>query len=74
VSDRFCSKTGCGREAAASCAFSYGQRLVWIAPLGPEPVPSTYDLCDGHAAHLRVPNGWSLEDRRPVHAEVSLLP
>ena len=26
--------------------------------------PSAYDLCSGHAARLKVPVGWALEDRR----------
>ncbi|HVE92708.1 MAG TPA: DUF3499 family protein [Actinomycetota bacterium] len=73
MESRYCSKTGCGREAAACCGFNYSQRLVWLAPLAIEPIPSTYDLCERHASELRVPNGWSLEDRRPVQVEASLL-
>jgi hypothetical protein len=50
--------------AVASCAFNYAGRLVWIASLERDPDPSWYDLCDTHVASLRVPKGWSLEDRR----------
>lgn len=61
---RGCTKVGCAREAAASCGFSYAEREVWIAPLSAEPQPSQYDLCDSHAATLRVPRGWTLRDLR----------
>lgn len=61
---RFCAKTGCGRGAACCCGFDYAGRLVWLAPLGRERDPSAYDLCEEHAASLRVPKGWTLEDHR----------
>lgn len=61
---RLCTKTACPREAAASCAFNYADRHVWIVPLHRDRDPSFYDLCEDHLESLRVPNGWSLEDRR----------
>lgn len=61
---RLCSRTACAGTATASCAFSYGHRLVWIAPLDRDRDPSFYDLCEVHLETLRVPKGWSLEDRR----------
>lgn len=63
---RFCAKTGCDGEAASCCGFDYAERLVWLAPLGRERDPSAYDLCEEHAASLRVPKGWDLEDHRRV--------
>ena len=56
-----------------SCAFNYAERLVWILPLERDPDPSLYDLCDTHVASLRVPKGWSLEDRRAASEQPSLL-
>ena len=71
---RLCSKTACGRPAAASCAYVYSDRLVWIEDLRPERDPSFYDLCDQHADSLRVMQGWRLEDHRPRSAtQVALL-
>ena len=37
---------------------------MWLDNLDEEPDPSSYDLCSGHAARLRVPVGWALDDRR----------
>lgn len=61
---RSCSKTACPREASASCAFNYAARTVWLSQLRRDPDPNVYDLCDEHAASLRVPKGWSLTDER----------
>ncbi len=72
---RRCTKTACGREAAATCEFNYAERRVWIGPLSNEAYPSAYDLCGDHAATLRVPVGWELQDLRPrPEAQASLLP
>jgi hypothetical protein len=61
---RFCSKTACAGEAAASYAFSYEARVVWLAALTLDPHPAFYDLCEQHARTLRVPKGWEMEDLR----------
>jgi hypothetical protein len=68
-----CTKTACTGEAVASCAFSYAERMVWIAPLRSDPDPSFYDLCGEHAETLRVPRGWSLDDTRPKASQPTLL-
>lgn len=70
---RLCTKTACPNAAVASCAFNYADRLVWISPLHRDPDPSHYDLCQEHAHALRVPKGWSLDDRRDVTREFPLL-
>ena len=74
---RVCKKTACPREAVASCGFDYSTRKAWIAPLHPDPHPSSYDLCDGHASALTPPRGWSLDDLREpatVTSQAPLLP
>lgn len=70
---RFCAKIGCDGEAACCCGFDYAQRLVWLAPLGRERDPSAYDLCAEHAASLRVPRGWDLEDHREAEGAAGEL-
>jgi len=37
---------------------------VWVDDLTDRD-PSRYDLCELHAARVRVPHGWNLVDRRP---------
>lgn len=61
---RYCSKTACAREAVASYAFNYADRVVWLASLTREPHPAFYDLCEVHTLSLRVPRGWSVDDLR----------
>ncbi|MEX0767931.1 MAG: hypothetical protein WD029_05630, partial [Microthrixaceae bacterium] len=42
---------------------------AWIDSLTPEPGPAQ-ELCERHAVHLTVPQGWTYEDRRtPFIAE-----
>ena len=57
----------------ASCAYNYAERLAWIEELRPERDPSFYDLCELHAANLRVMNGWSLQDHRAKTASQAPL-
>ncbi len=45
-------------------SYAYAERTVWVQDLAAEAHPMVHDLCDGHAADVRVPNGWSLEDQR----------
>lgn len=61
---RWCKKTGCNREAAATCTFNYASRQVWITPLTYDPDPGTYDLCEQHSAKFTAPIGWDLHDLR----------
>ena len=63
-SARHCARPTCGAPAAASLTYRYASRTVWIDNLDEEREPSAYDLCANHAAKLKVPVGWALEDRR----------
>lgn len=61
---RICAKTGCSKEAVATCSFHYPMRQVWIAVLSSDPQPGSYDLCEDHADRLVAPLGWTLNDVR----------
>ena len=62
--ERQCSRPGCREPAEATLSYHYGQRTVWVQALSSERHPSSYDLCERHAA-VGVPVGWDLEDLRP---------
>jgi hypothetical protein len=64
MSSRTCAKPGCSVSATATLTYDYANRTAWVESLGNEAHPMQYDLCGGHADHLRVPNGWALQDRR----------
>ena len=50
--------------AVASLSFDYARRAAWLDELPPAPRPSSYELCATHADGLRVPLGWTHDDRR----------
>jgi hypothetical protein len=52
----------------ATLNYQYAQSLAWLDRLSAERDPHGYDLCGRHAARLRVPHGWRLEDHRPHFA------
>lgn len=64
MSSRTCAKPGCHSSASATLTYDYGGRTAWLESLDAEPHPMQYDLCLEHAAHMRVPQGWTLQDRR----------
>jgi hypothetical protein len=64
MSSRTCAKPGCNTSASATLTYDYGNRTAWVERLNDEAHPMRYDLCDGHADGLRVPQGWALQDRR----------
>jgi hypothetical protein len=66
---RRCARPDCALPAAASLSYDYRARTVWLDD-GLAPDPSHHDLCEGHAARLRVPSGWQLIDRRAAVAPV----
>jgi|JRHI01.1.fsa_nt_gi hypothetical protein len=66
---RLCARPECGRAATSSLTYHYGSGSVWVDPLVAERDPACYDLCELHAARVRVPHGWNLVDRR--HARSS---
>jgi len=63
---RQCSRTGCCEPATVTLTYQYGRALVWLDELLADRDPHAYDLCDRHAERLSVPNGWRLDDRRPL--------
>ena len=62
--DRSCDKPGCNELAVATLSYAYAERVAWLDHLAVDDHPSNHDLCTGHAERLRVPQGWSLQDRR----------
>jgi hypothetical protein len=64
MSSRSCAKPGCNTTASATLTYDYANRTAWVERLHDEHHPMRYDLCAAHADHLRVPNGWALQDRR----------
>lgn len=65
MDQRTCARPDCGDTAVATLVYDYAARSVWVDPVGDEPVPGAWGICAGHADGLRVPNGWTLADRRP---------
>ncbi|HWB71396.1 MAG TPA: DUF3499 family protein, partial [Egibacteraceae bacterium] len=61
---RTCDRTGCRWPAAASLAYRYDRRQVWLLDLAARAHPALYDLCPQHADNLVVPRGWDCSDRR----------
>lgn len=61
--DRRCARPGCSAIAAATLAYDYKSREVWISDLA-DATPATHDLCEPHAERLRAPNGWKRHDLR----------
>jgi len=50
--------------AAATLTYDYAARTAWLDHAPAEGHPMSHDLCEPHADTLRVPRGWSLQDRR----------
>ncbi|MGH2718276.1 MAG: DUF3499 family protein [Actinomycetota bacterium] len=61
---RPCSHSGCMRPAAATLAYDYKSRRVWLHDLPEPPDPASYDLCADHVERFRPPRGWQVEDHR----------
>jgi hypothetical protein len=66
-----CARPGCGQPAAALLGYDYATAIVRLDPLDDDPGGTTLGLCATHADNLRVPLGWTCEDRRRT---VMLLP
>jgi len=69
---RPCSHSGCPNAAAATLAFDYASRRVWLHDLPTPPDPASYDLCSDHSDRFRPPRGWEVEDRRGDHDRSSI--
>jgi hypothetical protein len=63
-----CARPGCPAAAAAWLTYDYAAQLVWLDD-HPSAAGDQWGLCSGHAARLRVPNGWSGVDRRVARRE-----
>jgi hypothetical protein len=61
---RPCSRAGCPRPAAATLAYDYQSRRIWLHDLPEPPDPASYDLCAGHVERFNPPRGWEVEDHR----------
>jgi len=58
-----CARPGCGAPASAYLTYDYDSRMVWLDD-APGPGPLAWGMCPAHADGLRVPRGWTREDRR----------
>jgi hypothetical protein len=58
-----CERPGCSAEAVASWGFDARRLLVWLDRLEPDG-RTEHGLCAVHAARLRPPRDWWLDDRR----------
>jgi len=57
----------CAARAEAYLVYDYAERTVWLDELGPRAAePGVWPVCGAHADSLRVPQGWTLVDRRPA--------
>lgn len=59
-----CVRPGCGAPASARLTYDYQAQMVWLDDLCGGPAPLTWSVCLAHADALRVPVGWTREDRR----------
>ena len=66
---RSCARPGCGKGAVATLSYAYADSEVVLDDLAPESHPMVHDLCNTHAANVRVPMGWTLRDTREPAAE-----
>lgn len=57
---RRCSKTACGRSAAATLTYVYADSTAVLGPLSLRAEPGSYDLCETHSHGLSVPRGWEV--------------
>lgn len=65
---RRCSRSACGKTAAATLTYVYADSTAVVGPLAAYAEPHCYDLCAVHAAGLTAPRGWEVV-RLEVDAE-----
>lgn len=64
---RSCQKQNCESPAVAMVAVRYATREIVVSALAPEADRRLLELCEGHAARLTPPYGWTtLDERRSV--------
>ena len=62
---RTCVRPDCGESANATLVYDYGARVVWLGELDSDgDGPRIWGVCSTHADNLKVPVGWTLDDRR----------
>ena len=62
-----CIRPMCAGRAEAFLVYDYAERTVWLDEIGHRaPQPGVWPVCAAHADSLRVPQGWTLVDRRPA--------
>lgn len=61
---KLCGRPGCSEPGAVSYGMVPEDLLFWVAPLDPYEADETGVLCRRHADAMRVPRGWTLDDRR----------
>jgi hypothetical protein len=71
---RRCARPSCSQPADATLTYNYAEGAVWLDGLAVDDHPMSHDLCDHHAANLRVPRGWRLDDRRALLAGATRPP
>lgn len=57
---RRCSRTACGRAAAATLTYVYSDQTAVLGPLAVFAEPHAYDLCEDHSGRLSAPRGWEV--------------
>lgn len=57
---RRCSRTACGRPAAATLTYVYADSTAVLGPLATYAEPHCYDLCAEHSGRLTGPRGWEV--------------
>ncbi|HSV38773.1 MAG TPA: DUF3499 domain-containing protein [Nocardioidaceae bacterium] len=57
---RRCSRTACGRAAAATLTYVYSDQTAVLGPLAIYAEPHAYDLCEEHSGRLSAPRGWEV--------------
>ena len=59
-----CARPGCSDAPVAVLTYDYTERVAWLNDTGTPQAGSSWFLCIAHADSLRVPVGWTLDDRR----------
>lgn len=65
-----CCKPGCGDPTAARLTYDHAGATAWIDDPGAD---GGWSLCASHANRLRLPQGWTMLDRRTPAAARALL-
>lgn len=60
IGTRLCSKSACGRPAAATLTYVYSDSTVVVGQLAAQAEPHSYDLCAHHAERFTAPRGWDV--------------